>query len=396
MKYNPLKMPKRTILGPGPSSANQKVLNAMSLPVVGYLDPAFFELLDQIIPMLSKVFKTEQNVAIVSGAGAAGMEAGFTNLAERGDKVIICSYGHFCERQIMMAERLGLEVIPLRSEWGKSMNPQLLYDTLKNNSGVKLVSSIHAETSTGVLQPLDEIVEMTHKFDALFMTDVVTSLSGSELNFDSWDIDYAYGGSQKCLAAPPGISPVSISDNALDYIRNRKTLPSSWYFDLSLIIDYWYDKKPHHTAPVNMIYALREALSLVMDEGLENRWDRHKKVSEGLRAGLIALGLELPISEKDRLDQLTVISIPENINDVELRNRLLEEYSIEVGRGLGEFQGKVIRIGLMGESCNPSNVFTLLNAFEKILPQLGWEISEGESLNAANNKFNESNINYNY
>ena len=396
MKYNPLKMPKRTILGPGPSSANQKVLNAMSLPVVGYLDPAFFELLDQIIPMLSKVFKTEQNVAIVSGAGSAGMEAGFTNLAERGDKVIICSYGHFCERQIMMAERLGLEVIPLRSEWGKSMNPQLLYDTLKNNSGVKLVSSIHAETSTGVLQPLDEIVEMTHNFDALFMTDVVTSLSGSELNFDSWDIDYAYGGSQKCLAAPPGISPVSISDNALDYIRNRKTLPSSWYFDLSLIIDYWYDKKPHHTAPVNMIYALREALSLVMDEGLENRWDRHKKVSEGLRAGLIALGLELPISEKDRLDQLTVISIPENINDVELRNRLLEEYSIEVGRGLGEFQGKVIRIGLMGESCNPSNVFTLLNAFEKILPQLGWEISEGKSLNAANNKFNESNINYNY
>ena len=396
MKYNPLKMPKRTILGPGPSSANQKVLNAMSLPVVGYLDPAFFELLDQIIPMLSKVFKTEQNVAIVSGAGSAGMEAGFTNLAERGDKVIICSYGHFCERQIMMAERLGLEVIPLRSEWGKSMNPQLLYDTLKNNSGVKLVSSIHAETSTGVLQSLDEIVEMPHKFDALFMTDVVTSLSGSELNFDSWDIDYAYGGSQKCLAAPPGISPVSISDNALDYIRNRKTLPSSWYFDLSLIIDYWYDKKPHHTAPVNMIYALREALSLVMDEGLENRWDRHKKVSEGLRAGLIALGLELPISEKDRLDQLTVISIPENINDVELRNRLLEEYSIEVGRGLGEFQGKVIRIGLMGESCNPSNVFTLLNAFEKILPQLGWEISEGKSLNAANNKFNESNINYNY
>ena len=163
-----------------------------------------------------------------------------------------------------------------------------------------------------------------------------------------------------------------------------------------MIIDYWYDKKPHHTAPVNMIYALREALSLVMDEGLENRWYRHKKVSEGLRAGLIALGLELPISEKDRLDQLTVISIPENINDVELRNRLLEEYSIEVGRGLGEFQGKVIRIGLMGESCNPSNVFTLLNAFEKILPQLGWEISEGESLNAANNKFNESNINYNY
>ena len=396
MKYNPLKMPKRSILGPGPSSANQKVLNAMSLPVVGYLDPAFFELLDQIIPMLSKVFKTEQNVAIVSGAGSAGMEAGFTNLAERGDKVIICSYGHFCERQIKMAERLGLEVIPLRSEWGKSMNPQLLYDTLKNNSGVKLVSSIHAETSTGVLQPLDEIVEMTHKFDALFMTDVVTSLSGSELNFDSWDIDYAYGGSQKCLAAPPGISPVSISDNALDYIRNRKTLPSSWYFDLSLIIDYWYDKKPHHTAPVNMIYALREALSLVMDEGLENRWYRHKKVSEGLRAGLIALGLELPISEKDRLDQLTVISIPENINDVELRNRLLEEYSIEVGRGLGEFQGKVIRIGLMGESCNPSNVFTLLNAFEKILPQLGWEISEGESLNAANNKFNESDINYNY
>jgi len=395
MKYNPLKMPKRTILGPGPSSANQRVLNAMSLPVVGYLDSAFFDLLDEIIPMLRHVFKTKQKVAIVSGAGSAGMEAGFVNLAQKGDKVVICSYGHFCERQIMMAERLGLDVIPLRSEWGKSMDPNILQAVLEKNKDVKLVSSIHAETSTGVLQPVDELAKISHKFGAFFMTDVVTSLSGSELYFDDWGIDYAYGGSQKCLAAPPGISPVCISDHALNYIRNRKILPSSWYFDLSLIIDYWYDKQPHHTAPVNMVYALREALSLVMEEGLENRWERHKNVSAGLRAGLLELGLDLPISPDDRLDQLTVIKIPDSIDDVDLRNQLIENYSIEVGRGLGEFQGKVIRIGLMGESCNPSNVFQLLNALEKILPRLGWEVSSGNSLNEASREFNKRSINSN-
>ena len=390
-RFEPLTVPRRVILGPGPSSANPRVLRAMSLPIIGYLDPAFFELLDELTGMLGEIFKTKQRAFAVAGAGSAGMEAGLVSLASPGDTVIICSYGYFCERQIIMAGRLGFNVVPLRTEWGKSMDPQVLAEALKEHPETQLVLGIHAETSTGTIQPIAEFARLSHEAGALFMTDVVTSLAGCELKFDEWELDFAYSGSQKCLAAPPGISPVAISDRALEYIRNRPKPPTSWYLDLSLIADYWGpDHIAHHTAPVSMIYGLREAVGMALNETLEVRWQRHEANASALRAGLTALGLELPISKEERLDQLTVVKLPKGIDDVKLRTQLLEEYSIEVGRGLGEFAGEVIRIGLMGESCVPANVFALLSALEKILPDHGFEVAKGAASAAASAQLAEN------
>jgi len=390
-RFEPLTVPRRVILGPGPSSANPRVLRAMSLPIIGYLDPAFFELLDELTGMLGEIFKTKQRAFAVAGAGSAGMEAGLVSLASPSDTVIICSYGYFCERQIIMAERLGFNVVPLRTEWGKSMDPQVLVEALKEHPETQLVLGIHAETSTGTIQPIAEFARLSHEAGALFMTDVVTSLAGCELKFDEWELDFAYSGSQKCLAAPPGISPVAISDRALEYIRNRPKPPTSWYLDLSLIADYWGpDHIAHHTAPVSMIYGLREAVGMALNETLEVRWQRHEANASALRAGLTALGLELPISKEERLDQLTVVKLPKGIDDVKLRTQLLEEYSIEVGRGLGKFAGEVIRIGLMGESCVPANVFALLSALEKILPDHGFEVAKGAATAAASAQLAEN------
>ena len=390
-RFEPLTVPRRVILGPGPSSANPRVLRAMSLPIIGYLDPAFFELLDELTGMLGEIFKTKQRAFAVAGAGSAGMEAGLVSLASPGDTVIICSYGYFCERQIIMAGRLGFNVVPLRTEWGKSMDPQVLAEALKEHPETQLVLGIHAETSTGTIQPIAEFARLSHEAGALFMTDVVTSLAGCELKFDEWELDFAYSGSQKCLAAPPGISPVAISDRALEYIRNRPKPPTSWYLDLSLIADYWGpDHIPHHTAPVSMIYGLREAVGMALNETLEVRWQRHEANASALRAGLTALGLELPISKEERLDQLTVVKLPKGIDDVKLRTQILEEYSIEVGRGLGKFAGEVIRIGLMGESCVPANVFALLSALEKILPDHGFEVAKGAATAAASAQLAEN------
>lgn len=356
----------------------------MSQPIIGYLDPAYFEILADVQSMLSEVFITKQTTMAVAGAGSAGMEAGLSSLLERGDKAIICVNGFFCERQILMCERLGVEVVRVDAPYGKTVDPQLLEDALKANPDTKLVSAIHAETSAGVLQDIGILSGLAHDHGALFMTDVVTSLAGTPFEFDAWEIDYAYGGSQKCFAAPPGISPVAISDRALEHIRNRKTLPSSWYLDLNLIADYWGPGHiHHHTSPVSMIYGLREALVLVHEEGLETRWMRHEKVAQALRAGLEALHLDSPVSPEHRLNQLTVVSLPEGVDDGELRSALLNEYSIEVGRGLGQFAGKVIRVGLMGESCVPANVFALLSALERILPRLGYEVPRGEAVAAA-------------
>lgn len=389
-RFEPLQVPRRLILGPGPSSAHPAVLRAMSLPIIGYLDPAYFELIEQVEEMLKEVFKTDQRAFVVAGAGSAGMEAGLVSLLERGDKVIVCAYGHFCDRQVLMCERLGAEVIVLQSEWGKLMDPGVLEAALTEHPDTKLVVAIHAETSAGALQPIAEFADAAHRAGAMFMADVVTSLAGCNVEFDNWNIDFAYSGSQKCLAAPPGVSPVAISARALDHIRGRSSLPSSWYLDLSLIADYWgTEHKPHHTNPVSMIYGLREALALTLNEGLETRWLRHERVAGALRAGLAALGLESPVAPEARLNQLTVVTLPAGVNDVELRNRLLDDYSIEVGRGLGQYAGKVIRIGLMGESCVPANVLALLNALERILPELGFEVGRGAGTAAASKQLAE-------
>jgi len=372
------------LLGPGPTNVHPRVLRAMSTPITGYLDSAYFEILEEISDMLQIIYQTRQNTMVVAASGSGGMEAGLNSLIERGDKVIMCAYGHFCDRMIEMAERLGAEVVPVHSTMGRAMDPALLADAIAANPDVKLVTAIHAETSAGVLQPMEEISRLTHEAGALLMVDMVTSLAGAEVRFDDWGIDYAYSGPQKCLAGPPGLSPVAVSDTALAYIRNRATKPSSWYLDIDLIAQYWGPEHiHHHTSPVSMMFGLREALGMALEEGIENRIQRHAHTAAGLRAGLNALGLNLPVPADERLDQLTVIEVPAGIDDNAVRQQILDEYSIEIGRGLGEFRGNKWRIGLMGESCQPSNVLAVLAAFERVLPQHGFEVAAGAGVAAA-------------
>ena len=356
----------------------------MSTPITGYLDAAYFEILDEVAAMLQIVYETSGRTMVVAASGSGGMEAGLNSLIEPGDTVILCAYGHFCERMILMAERLNANVVPVRSEMGRAMDPQLLADALADHPETKLVTAIHAETSAGVLQPLPELSRLAHDAGALFMADMVTSLSGCEVRFDDWGIDYAYSGPQKCLAGPPGLSPVAISDRALEVVRSRKILPSSWYLDLNLIDQYWGPERVHHhTSPVSMMFGLREALAMALEEGLETRFERHASTAAALRAGLRALGLELPVPASDRLNQLTVIQVPEGIDDNAVRQQVLDDYSIEIGRGLGEFRGNKWRIGLMGESCQPQNVLAVLSALEKVLPIHGYEVGVGVGVAAA-------------
>ena len=384
-------IPRRIILGPGPSSAHPRVLKALSSPVMGYLDPDYFSIIEEVESLLKDTFKTSQRAFAIAGSGSAGMEAGFSSLVEEGDKILICENGYFCERMILMAKRLKLDVLTINVKWGTPVDPAQVEEILKQHNDIKMVSAIHAETSTGVMNPIKEVSNIAHQNGALFMADCVTSLAGSEIRFDDWDIDYAYSGSQKCLASPPGLSPIAISNRALSTIEKRKTLPSSWYLDLSLIADYWgTNHKAHHTAPVNMIYGLRESLKLVFEEGLETRWKRHNNLASALKEGLKAMGLNLPIDPQVALDQLTVIDIPHGINDEQFRLKLLRKYLIEIGRGLGQFQGKVWRVGLMGESCVPANIFALLQAFEQLLSEDGFELNKGDSLATASRVLSES------
>ena len=383
-EFGPLSVPRRTLLGPGPTNVHPRVLRAMSTPITGYLDSAYFEILDEISDMLQIIYQTRQNTMVVAASGSGGMEAGLNSLIERGDKVVMCAYGHFCDRMIEMAERLGANVVPVRSTMGRAMDPVLLADAIAANPDVKLVTAIHAETSAGVLQSLETISDLTHEAGALLMVDMVTSLAGAEVRFDDWGIDYAYSGPQKCLAGPPGLSPVAVSDAALEYIRNRSTKPSSWYLDIDLIAQYWGpDHVHHHTSPVSMMFGLREALGMALEEGVENRIQRHAHTAAGLRAGLKALGLTLFVPAAERLDQLTVIEVPAGIDDNAVRQQILDEYAIEIGRGLGDFKGNKWRIGLMGESCQPQNVLAVLAAFERVLPQHGFEVAAGAGVSAA-------------
>lgn len=385
-------IPRRIILGPGPSSAHPRVLRAMSNPVMGYLDPDFFEILDEVSQMLSALYKTEHYSFVIAGTGSAGMEAGLVNLAEGDDEVLICNNGFFCRRMTLMADRLGVNYSSLDFEWGTAVDLNVLEDKLKKSS-TKLVAVIHAETSTGVLNPIDEIGKLCKQYGAMLMVDCVTSLGGIEIKFDEWGIDFAYSGTQKCLAAPPGLSPVALSQRALEFIKSRKTPPSSWYLDLACLVDYWSkDHIAHQTTPVNLIYALREALYLTQEEGIENKINRHTIMSDGLKSGLSALGLELPINQSIALNQLTVVNIPHGIDDQKFRNDLLNDYLIEIGKGLGEFTGKVWRIGLMGESCVAANVFALLNAFEKLLMKYNFEVEAGLSLSSASSIINSANL----
>ena len=377
--------PQRILMGPGPSSVHPRVLQAMTRPVVGHLDPVFLQMMDDVGAMLRQVFRTSNLLTVpLSATGTGAMEAACANVLEPGDTMIVCRNGFFGIRLADIAERCGARVHLVDSPWGKPVDAQALSDELARHSRVKAVGLVHAETSTGVLTPLPEIIELIHRHGALAIVDAVTSLGGHELRIDDWGVDVCYSATQKCLGAPPGLAPISLSEAAMEVVNSRESKTQSFYFDLKELASYWGQARAyHHTAPISMTYALREALRMMMEEGIDARIQRHARVAAALRAGLESLGLELIADPGFRLDPLTTVAIPGGIDDATVRRALLDGYNIEIGGGLGEFRGKAWRIGLMGDSARETNVFALLSALETILSSNGYEVAYGSSLAAA-------------
>ncbi len=378
--------PSRLLLGPGPSMVHPRVLRAMASPLLGHLDPVFLEVMDDIQVMLRRLFRTHNALTIaLSGTGSAGMEALLVNFVEPGDAVVIGINGVFGSRMAVIVERCGGKPILVEVPWGTIIEPDAIRAALRRSAPVKAVALVHAETSTGVLQPLEEIGALCREHDCLFIVDAVTSLGGVPLEVDAWKIDACYSGTQKCLSCPPGLSPITLNDRALNTIRNRRNPCRSWYLDLALVADYWAGSKRtyHHTAPISMLYALREALRLVEEEGLEPRWNRHRLNSAAVMAGLGVLGLAPFPQEGWGLPSLNCVTLPATVEDGSVRTALLQDFGIEIGGGLGSIKGKVWRIGLMGESSTRANVLALLGALEEIFVQRGWHTRPGEVLAAA-------------
>jgi len=377
--------PEVLLLGPGPSPVHSRVLEALGQHTLGHLDPDFLEVMDQTSQLLRYVFETENQITFpVSGTGSAGMEAALVNILEPGDKAIIGVNGVFGQRMVDVASRCGAEVIQMDAEWGKPIDPEVIKKTLSAHSGVKLVGVVHAETSTGARQPLEPVVELARKYEALILVDTVTSLGGLPVEVDRRDLDIVYSGNQKCLSAPPGLAPITFGERALQKFHQRKSKVQSWYLDLSFLTRYWGEERfYHHTAPINMIYSLFEALTMIREEGLEDRFSRHLLHSSALVAGLKAIGIEPVVNDKYRLPSLTAVWIPENINDAEVRSRLRRDYLIEIGGGLGPFKGKVWRIGLMGNGSRRENVDRLLKGLSEILDDMGHHCSVDEALSEA-------------
>ncbi len=370
MSIGELKPPYRILLGPGPSNVHPRVYKALSTPIVGHLDPEFLKIMNEIQELLRYVFQTKNQFTIaVSGTGSAGMEAALVNVLEPGDKIIIGVNGVFGGRMADISRRCGAEVIEIQEPWGKAIDPQKISTELKKHSKVKAVALVHAETSTGVLQPLEEVGKLCKEHEALFIVDAVTSLGGVPVKVDEWHIDVCYSGTQKCLSCPPGLAPLTFSEEALKVVRNRKSKVQSWYLDITMIADYWSEGKRayHHTAPISMNFALREALRLVQEEGLENRFQRHKENHLILIGVLQKLGLEPFVEKSFRLPTLNAIKVPEGFDEATIRKALLNEYHIEIGAGLGTLAGKIWRIGLMGESSTRANIVYLLYALEEIM-----------------------------
>ncbi len=378
--------PARILLGPGPSNVHPRVLQAMAAPVVGHLDPYFQTVMDDTMLLLRDLFRTGNPLTFpISGTGSAGMEAAFCNFLEPGDVAIIGNSGLFGERMVDNAQRLGADVISLNTEWGRIVEPETVEAALKSRKKVKLVALVHAETSTGALQPLAEISKLAKQHDALFLVDTVTSLAGHEVAVDDWGIDICYSGTQKCISVPPGLAPLTANGKALAALKGRKAKGPSWYFDLSLLSDYWATGRLyHHTAPINMVYSLHEALNIIFEEGLEARIKRHARMGRALHAGITAMGLALHAQQGHRLNVLTSVRIPAEVNDVRVRQALLNEFNVEIGGGLGQLKGKIWRIGLMGHSCTESNVLLVLHALEKVLAREGFKAGAGAGLLAAN------------
>ncbi len=356
-------------MGPGPSDVAPSVLKAMSAPLLGHLDPVFVKMMDEIKAMLRDVFITKNEMTFpVSGTGSAGMEFCFVNLIEPGDEVIIGVNGVFGTRMCDVAERCGARVTKVEAPWGRIIEAGQVADALKKGTKPKLVAIVHAETSTGALTPVEEISKLARDAGALMLLDTVTSLGGCPLRLDDWGIDAVYSGTQKCLNCPPGLSPVSLSPRALEVATKRKTKVQSWYLDVNLLASYWGEQRVyHHTAPISMNYALHEALRLVLEEGLENRWRRHEQNHLALKAGLKELGLGIASQEGHQLWQLNAVTVPEGADEAGVRKQLLTDFNIEIGAGLGPMKGKIWRIGLMGAASTPENVKKVLGALKVCL-----------------------------
>jgi len=381
--FAPLDPPRRLLLGPGPSDVPPRVLEALARPTIGHLDADFLAVMDRTRRMLRRVFGTANELTLaVSGTGSAGMEACVVNLIEPGDEMIVCVAGVFGGRMKDVAERAGAAVHAVEAAWGETIDPVAVAAALAAHPGTKVVGIVHAETSTGAHQPLEEISRLVHDAGALFLVDAVTSLGGLELEVDDWRIDACYSGTQKCLSCPPGLAPVTFSPAAVEVIDGRRTKVQSWYLDMSMIGRYWgAERVYHHTAPINMGYALYEALRIVLEEGLEARLLRHRRNHRALRAGLEAMGIEyIP---RRSLATLNAVRVPAGVDDARVRRRLIGEYGIEIGAGLGPFAGQAWRIGLMGESSRRRNVVLLLAALQSLLADEGWEPEPGAALEAA-------------
>jgi alanine-glyoxylate transaminase/serine-glyoxylate transaminase/serine-pyruvate transaminase len=382
--------PVRTLMGPGPSDVHPRLLEALGRPTIGHLDPQFVALMDDLKGLLQYAFRTENRLTIpVSAPGSAGMESAFVNLVEPGDTVVVCINGVFGGRMKENVERCGATPVLVEDDWGAPVDPQKVEDALKANPGAKALAFVHAETSTGARSDAETLCRLARAHDCLSIVDAVTSLGGIPLEVDGWGIDAIYSGTQKCLSCTPGLSPVSYSERAIETIQARRTKVLSWFLDLNLVMGYWGDggasakRSYHHTAPVNALYALHEALVMLTEEGLENAWARHRHMHAALKAGLEAMGLSLVVDADYRLPQLNSVWAPSGVDDATVRGKLLSQFNLEIGAGLGNFAGRVWRIGLMGHSARAENVLLCLSALEAVLDEENAAIERGAATAAA-------------
>jgi len=385
----PFYPPQRTLMGPGPSDVHPRILAAMARPTIGHLDPLFVNMMDEVKALLQYAFQTKNELTFaVSAPGSAGMECCFVNLLESGDTVIVCQNGVFGGRMKENVERCGAIAVVVEDEWGRACDANKLEAALKAHPEARFVAFVHAETSTGASTDAKAMCEVAHRYDCLTIVDAVTSLGGTPLRVDDWGVDVIYSGTQKCLSCTPGLSPVSFNDAALQVVKDRKTAVQSWFLDLNLLMGYWggssgTKRAYHHTAPVNALYALHEALVMLQDEGLEKAWARHQQHHQALKAGLEALGLDFVVPVAERLPQLNAVRIPDGVDDAAVRSLLLQDYQLEIGAGLGVMAGNVWRIGLMGYACRKENVFKCLAALDDVLAGLHAPVNHGVAIAAA-------------
>jgi len=382
--------PQRTLMGPGPTEIHPRVLTTMSQPAIGYLDPVFVEMMEELKSLLRYVYQTKNPLTFpLSGPGSVGMEFCFVNMVAPGDKVLVCQNGVFGGRMLENVIRCGGTPIVVEDNWGEPVDPQKVEDALKKNKGVSVVSFVHAETSTGAQSDAKELTKIAHKHGALVIVDAVTSLAGTPVRVDEWELDAIYSASQKCLSCTPGLSPVSFSERVVEHVKKRKDKIHSWFMDMNLLLGYWNAgaRTYHHTAPTNSLFALHEALLLIREEGLENCWARHQRHHVALKAGLEAMGLKFLVKEEYQLPQMNAVLCAEGVDEAQVRTRLLTEFGLEIGAGLGPLKGKIWRFGLMGYSCRPDNVMLCLSALGSVLDDMGCPVHVGDAESAAHGAY---------